>query len=145
MNKCFRNANPCWMDDQCCFVTCALRVCVPGTGRLRDKLLHGPVLVALDCHWGMRHDLQWAGTTNLWLFGRIIDWDCLGGNGLWAHVTCGNFRRFSEATASSKPRQNTSKRETNSCCRELLRLRKSLDFVTTMCHSWAGNQKAKRH
>ena len=43
----------------------------------------------------MKHGLQLAGITLLWLVGLNIVLDYLSRNGLWAHVADGNFRRFS--------------------------------------------------
>ena len=51
-----------------------------------------------------------VGTGKIWsligwhhplLTGQNIGWDCLLCNGLWAHVTSGNFHHFSKATESS--------------------------------------------
>ena len=41
------------------------------------RLLHSSSVVAIDCQWGMRHGLQVAGITLLWLVGLNIDWDYL--------------------------------------------------------------------
>ena len=38
-----------------------------------------------------------TGNTLLWLVGLNAIWDCLSPNGLWAHVTSGNFHHFSKA------------------------------------------------
>ena len=49
-------------------------------------LLHSPSLVVLG--------LLLAGITLLWLADVNIVWDCLSCNGLWAHMTSGNFLFF---------------------------------------------------
>ena len=51
-----------------------------------------------DCQWGMRHGLQLAGITLLWLAGLYIVWYCHSCNGLQAHMAGGNFHHFSETT-----------------------------------------------
>ena len=64
------------------------------------RLLHSPSLVALGLSVGydMRHGLHLAGITLLRFAGPNVGWDCLSHNGLWAHVTGGNFYRFSVPT-----------------------------------------------
>ena len=48
----------------------------------------------------MRHGLQLAGITLLWSVGLNLGCNCLNHNGLWDHVTSGNFHCFSETTNS---------------------------------------------
>ena len=41
-----------------------------------------------------------ADITLFWLAGLNLSWGCLSHNDLWAHMTGGNYRRFSDTTDS---------------------------------------------
>ena len=71
--------------------------------------LHSPGLVAgvLSVGYGTWPPI--AGITLLPLFDLNTVWERLSRNGLWVHVTGGNFHHFSKATDSplAQPEQQT--------------------------------------
>ena len=48
--------------------------------------------------WVINNFITYWGVS--YIRGFTVDWDCLSCNGLWVHVTGGNFHCFSEATGS---------------------------------------------
>ena len=68
---------------------------------LTVKAARGSDLNRTNCQWDMGHGLQLAGITLFWLAGLNTGWDCLSSNGMWFHLTGGNFHRFRGALTVS--------------------------------------------
>ena len=71
-----------------------------------------------DCQWGMRHGLQLAGITILWLVGLNIDWDCLVPHCIMGSRDQWEFPPFSDFSGSPFPQPY---QHANACRRDCAR------------------------